>query len=317
MKYIHKIELSELFNTEPIDVINYLNNIASMDAHEFLEYFSYFTKISNEEKYSREQVGEIAYILYNMKINYNALVSYVNKALASKCEGRKSILENHLKNSPIRAIKAENVVVYYALCNRLKNVIRTGWKDWKVNRNRIESVAEHIYGVQMLAIAMKSEYLYDVDLTKVIMMLAVHELEEVLIGDLTLFQISAEEKQHLGHEAVETVLSPLLDKNQIKALIHEFDARITKEAQFAYHCDKLECDLQSKLYDEEGCVDLNDQEGNKTFQNEEVQTLLESEKTWSGMWLEFGKKRYGYDENFTAVSDFAKENDIYKLVKNI
>ena len=211
----------------------------------------------------------------------------------------------------------ENVIKYYVLCNKLKNIIRTGWKAWNVKKERIESVAEHIYGVQMLAIAMHSEYKYNLDLNKVLYMLAVHELEEILIGDLTWFDITTNDKEKIGHEAVETVLSPLLDKNQIKALIHEFDARITKEAQFAYHCDKLECDLQSKLYDEEGCVDLNDQEGNKTFQNEEVQTLLESEKTWSGMWLEFGKKRYGYDENFTAVSDFAKENDIYKLVKNI
>ena len=70
--------------------------------------------------------------------------------------------------------KAENVVKFYVLCNKLKNVIRTGWKDWHVNRDRLESVAEHIYSVQMLAIAMNSEYKYDVDIFKVIMMLAVH-----------------------------------------------------------------------------------------------------------------------------------------------
>ncbi len=51
----------------------------------------------------------------------------------------------------------ENVINYYVLCNKLKNVIRTGWKDWKVKRDRIESIAEHIFGVQMLAIAMKYE----------------------------------------------------------------------------------------------------------------------------------------------------------------
>ena len=55
-------------------------------------------------------------------------------------------------------MKEERVINYYVLCNKLKDVIRTGWKDWKVNRERIESVAEHIFGVQMLAIAIKSEY---------------------------------------------------------------------------------------------------------------------------------------------------------------
>ena len=64
--------------------------------------------------------------------------------------------------------KEENVVNYYVLCNRLKNIIRTGWISWNVNNERLESVAEHIYGVQMLAMAMHSEYNYDINLSKVI-----------------------------------------------------------------------------------------------------------------------------------------------------
>ena len=48
--------------------------------------------------------------------------------------------------------KAKNVVDFFVLCNKLKDVIRTGWKNWNVKKERIESVAEHIYGVQMLAI---------------------------------------------------------------------------------------------------------------------------------------------------------------------
>ena len=38
---------------------------------------------------------------------------------------------------------------------------------------------------------------------------------------------------------------------QIEELFLEFDAHETKEAKFAYMCDKLECDLQCKLYDQE------------------------------------------------------------------
>ena len=54
-------------------------------------------------------------------------------------------------------------------------------------------------------------------------MLAVHELEEIYIGDLTLFQISKQEKTKLGHEAIYKVLDSLLDKNKIASLIIEFD----------------------------------------------------------------------------------------------
>ena len=97
--------------------------------------------------------------------------------------------------------KEENVIKYYVMCNKLKNVIRTGWKNWNVERERVESVAEHIFGVQMLAIAMKSEYEYDIDIMKVVFMLAVHELGEIVIGDLTMFEISKEEKAKREKEA--------------------------------------------------------------------------------------------------------------------
>ena len=214
--------------------------------------------------------------------------------------------------------KEQNVINYYVVCNRLKNVIRTGWKKWKVKRKRIESVAEHIYGVQMLAIAMKSEYQYDVDIMKVIYMLAVHEIGEAIIGDITQFEISAEEKEKKEHEAIGKILDGLLDGEEIKLLLLEFDSHSTKEAMFAYQCDKLECDLQSKLYDEEGCVDLNDQEDNEVMKNARVQKLLETGASWSSMWLQFGQQVYPYDENFMAVSNYALNNDISEVkVKKI
>ena len=209
--------------------------------------------------------------------------------------------------------KEQNVINYYVTCNKLKNVIRTGWKNWNVKRKRIESVAEHVYGVQMLAIAMKSEYQYDIDIMKVIFMIAIHELGESVIGDITMFQMSKEEKEAIEHEAVHNILGSLLDGEEIEALFLEFDEHKTKEAIFAYQCDKLECDLQSKLYDEEGCVDLNNQENNKTAQDPKVRELLEKGDSWSEMWLKFGQDKYPYDDNFMAVSNYAINNIISNI----
>jgi putative hydrolase of HD superfamily len=201
--------------------------------------------------------------------------------------------------------RVANVLSYYSLCNKLKDVIRTGWKDWNVQRERVESIAEHVFSVQMLAIAMHSEFQYNVDIKKVIYMLAIHEIGETVIGDLTLFQIPKEEKEKREHEAVNKILSDLLNGKEIEELFLEFDAHETPEALFAYQCDKLECDLQCKLYDQENCVDLNNQESNQTMKNEKVQELLNSGASWSEMWMKFGLGRYPYDENFRAVSKYA------------
>ena len=160
--------------------------------------------------------------------------------------------------------REERVIGYYVLCNKLKDLIRKGWKDWNVDRERIESVAEHNYGTQQLAIAMQNVYHYNIDLTKVIMMLAVHELEETIIGDLTQFDISRKEKEKIGHDAVEGICDFFKLKSTVKDLIFEFDEKKTDEAKFAFMCDKLECDIQCKLYDEENCVDLENQD-NKVY----------------------------------------------------
>ena len=213
--------------------------------------------------------------------------------------------------------KAKNVLEYYVLCNKLKDVVRTGWLNWGVDRNRVESIAEHVYGVQQLAFAMWSEYEYDIDIKKVAMMLAIHELEETIIGDLTQFQISKEEKEKIGHNAVEKILSGLNKGEEIKQLIYEFDAKETKEAKFAYMCDKLECDIQCKLYDDEACVDLSVQDNNKTFYDPAVQKLLKEDKSWSEMWMEFGRERYPYDDNFREVSLYAEKKDLLSLKKNL
>lgn len=207
-------------------------------------------------------------------------------------------------------MKEQNVIEYYVLCNKLKNIIRTGWLDWKVKRKRIESVAEHIYGTQMLALAIYSEYKYEIDIKKVILMLTLHELEEIKIGDLTPFQITKEEKKKIGKKAVEDIIKNLNIKEDIDKIIDEFDERITKEALFAHHIDKLECDLQCKLYDEENCVDLNNQEGNTTYYDKEVQEYIKKGDSWSKMWLNFDKKRYNYDENFISILNYALENNI-------
>lgn len=205
--------------------------------------------------------------------------------------------------------KVQKVLKFYLLCNSLKDVVRTGWKVWNVKRDRVESIAEHIYGVQMLAIAMYKEYEYDIDIEKVIYMLSIHELEETIIGDLTVYDISREEKKKIGKEAVVKILGDLKDSMDINNLIDEFDERKTKEALFAYYCDKLECDIQAKIYDEGNCVDLEKQLNNPVLSNERVAKLMESERTWGEAWIECDRVLYN-DKNFLEVLDYVKDNKI-------
>lgn len=195
-----------------------------------------------------------------------------------------------------------NILKFYELSNRLKNVIRTGWKRWNVERERLESVAEHIFGTQMLAISIWSEFNYNLDIRKVVFMLAIHELEEIIIDDYTPYDnITEAEKMRQGHQAVHDLLDGFLKQAEIEAIVLEFDARETPEARFAYQCDKLEADLQCCLYDCEGCVDLPAQGNNPILQDAQVRKFYQQGLSWSKLWCSVDRERIGYDDNFKAI----------------
>lgn len=203
----------------------------------------------------------------------------------------------------------KQIIYYYKLCVRLKDTIRKGPLVWNAKRDRIESVAEHIYGTQMLALSVYYQFKYKLNIMKVIYMLAVHELEEIEIGDLAFFEITSEEKLINGKKATDYILKDFLGKDEISALLDEYNERITEEAKFAYHCDKLECDIQMKLYDQEGCFDLNNQFNNPIINNPSVRKVLDSEKSISNAWIEFDRSKYE-DKNFIKIIDYLKENEI-------
>lgn len=145
---------------------------------------------------------------------------------------------------------------YYEFIS-LKSVIRTGWELWNIYGARKESIAEHIYGAQTLAFLMYSQFPIDVDIFKVVTMLAVHETEEIDIGDIAVISNVPElEKMEKGINAVNERASKLKKGDLLKSLVDEFNERKTKEAIFAYLCDKMDSDLQAKKYSDDGNMSI-------------------------------------------------------------
>lgn len=205
-----------------------------------------------------------------------------------------------------------NVLKFYMMATQLKYKIRSGWDNlhWNISSQRRESIAEHIYGACILAIAMDSEFNTNLDIQKVIMMLVLHELGEVEIGDITPFDnITREEKIKMEHQAMRHVLGDLLKADEYYDLLIEFDERKTKESIFAHHCDKLDADLQAKIYQDMGFQKpLEEQGDNIVFKNAHIQQILKKgAKNAFDIWYEWDKSLYSDDENFSNLLDYIKE----------
>ena len=105
---------------------------------------------------------------------------------------------------------------------------------------------------------------------------------------MTLFdKVTKEEKRKIGKQAVEEVLSTLDKRIQYIELIEEFENMKTNESIFAKMCDKLEADIQCKLYCEENCIDINKKENEYLLKDARVQKLLQNgEKAVSDLFIE-------------------------------
>ena len=217
--------------------------------------------------------------------------------------------------------RMENAVRFYILATQLKYKIRSGWDKhhWNI-KGRKESVAEHIYGTCILAISISSEFKCDVDLNKVLKMLVLHEIGEVLIGDITPFDnVSLEEKHKIEHEAIEKIVDGMIVKDEIIFLLNEFDEHKTKESVFAFYCDKLEANLQSKVYQDKGCHhSLDDQKNNKVMNSKKIQNIISSgAKTPFDVWYESDKNIFKDDVIFSQLLDYFKMIDSKEFLKGI
>ncbi len=205
----------------------------------------------------------------------------------------------------------KNAMKFYLLATKLKYKIRSGWdkNHWNVSSERIESIAEHVYGTCILAISLNSEFQLNMDMEKVLMMLTIHEIGEVLIGDITPFdKISLEE---IEHRAMKNVLGDLLNKEELFDLLLEFDEHSTKEAKFAYLCDKMEADIQAKVYQDMGYQhSLDDQENNVVFKSPKIRKMIEDgAQTAFDIWYEWDKPKFDGEPVFARTLSYVSKNN--------
>ena len=204
-----------------------------------------------------------------------------------------------------------NVIKFYLYANKLKEKLRTGWVEIGISKERTESVADHIYGCLMLAIALDSEYKLNLDMYKVLKMLALHETEEILMGDLTIrSNVTKEEKERIGREKVIEVTRGLLKQDEIVSIIDEFNERKTKEAIFSYHIDKIECDFQAKIYDLQGAFDIEKAKEDLEYYGDSAERIKNEARCASDYWILYDKPKYEDDALFSEFID-----EIRKLEK--
>lgn len=191
---------------------------------------------------------------------------------------------------------------FYYKATELKDLLRQGALQWNVDKDRLESIAEHTYGCMILAIGLHSELNLNLDLGKTLEMLTIHELEELAIGDVTpLDNVDKSDLQDKARKSVEKILKNLQQKDKLLRLTDEYNMTLSKEAKFAKAVDKLECVLEFKKYQDMGQVSLRNLKP-EMLNNKKVKAFVESgEYDLADIFFFYHMpafKDFGIDENY-------------------
>lgn len=143
----------------------------------------------------------------------------------------------------------KTIIDFLAFADRLKTVMRHSYTQV----GRQESVAEHSWSLCLLAMLIFDELTLDVDRLKVLKLLIVHDLPEIITGDIPVFDKVAIAEQAVADEAqairqLTADLPPTL-RDEIINLWEEFETRQTDEAKVAYAIDKMEATIQHNAVD--------------------------------------------------------------------
>ena len=133
--------------------------------------------------------------------------------------------------------------------DKVKHIFR---KTKLFDKSRFENDAEHAWHLSLMALVLSEYSNEEIDVSKVIKMLLIHDIVEIDTGDTIVYDTRkralAEEKENIAAERIFGIL-PDDQKAELIALWDEFNDRKTPEAKFAAALDRFEPILQNRLTD--------------------------------------------------------------------
>ena len=152
---------------------------------------------------------------------------------------------------------AHAIVAAYFEFSHLKQLYRQGWLRRGIPKERCESVAEHTFGVAVLAVFLADNYFPELDTCQVARLALVHDFGEIYAGDIIPVDgISAQEKQRMEYEAVTQVFARFPKGDEYLELWEEYERGISPEARLVKQVDRLEMALQASVYEHQGAGNL-------------------------------------------------------------
>jgi putative hydrolase of HD superfamily len=189
------------------------------------------------------------------------------------------------------------------MLERLKTTKREGWRRFGIDHG--ESISDHMYRMSIITMLCPASLRSRIDMTRCIKMALVHDMAELLVGDITPVDgVPKSEKNRRESTTMDFLCKDLLGNvdggdagKEIKAAWQEYEDSETLESHFVHDVDKVELVLQMLEYEKahEGNIDLTE------FTHVSSRIILPEVKEWCDQalkdrrayWNSIGKEPKG------------------------
>jgi putative hydrolase of HD superfamily len=156
-----------------------------------------------------------------------------------------------------------NLIDFFRMSGGLKRIPRSGWVE--IGIDSPESVADHTFRTAILCMIFSD--LEDLDELKMLQMALIHDLPEVITGDLTPSERTSMAKRR-EEDAMKELLCLLPERQKVKYanVWREYEECKTAEARAVRQLEKLEMALQGKEYE---CTELTKESLERFFKSAE------------------------------------------------
>jgi putative hydrolase of HD superfamily len=170
----------------------------------------------------------------------------------------------------------DTLKLYFRFIN-LKHLFRQGWLKRGVSKDLCESVADHSFGVALLAIDFAKRFFPEMDKQKLIELSLFHEAGEIYGGDITPHDgVSPEKKHVIELQAAKEVFGDLENGDYYLKIWKEFEYQESPEAILIKQLDKFEMGLQAFHYQNEIGLTLNEfiESSDKVIHNKSLKEVF-------------------------------------------
>ncbi|PVH15883.1 uncharacterized protein CXQ87_003740 [Candidozyma duobushaemuli] len=150
--------------------------------------------------------------------------------------------------------KINSMLAFTQIVRLLKTQPRTGWVDRGIPLEKTESIADHMYRMSIIAMALPNR---QVNIDRCVKIALVHDIAESLVGDITPFGgVTKAEKHRRESDTIDylvKIVSPYNSEfaEEMKELWLEYEEIRSPEAVYVKDIDKFEMIQQAWDYEQE------------------------------------------------------------------